>query len=73
MNPGKTLQDFRLLHGLTQKDLAAFFMVHPITISCWERGATKISFENFQKAMNYMGYDVVIRKKKESKKVGDSE
>lgn len=64
MDPGRTLQDFRLLNKLTQKDIADFMNVHPVTVSCWERGATKISVEYFEKIMDYMGYELVIRKKK---------
>ena len=63
-DPGKTLQDFRKLHGLKQKDLAAFMHVHPITISTWETGASKISIDNYIKMFDYMGYEIVIRKKK---------
>lgn len=63
MNPGKTLQDFRKLHGLTQSDLAAFMFVHPATIGTWERNECKLTVENFEKLMNYMGYEIVIRKK----------
>lgn len=69
MDPGRTLQDFRLLNKLTQKDIADFMNVHPVTVSCWERGATKISVEYFEKIMDYMGYEIVIREKRDSKKI----
>ena len=64
-DPGKTLRDFRKLHGLKQQDLAVFMHVHPGTISTWECGTVSIRTEDFIKLFDYMGYEIVIRKKKE--------
>lgn len=67
MNPGKTLRSFRKLHGLTQHDLAAYLFVSDATISVWERNVCRISVEDFDKLLDYMGYKLTIIKKKEKK------
>lgn len=66
MDPGKTIQNFRLLKGLKQKDIAKEMFVEPSTISCWERGQSQITAINFERVLNILGYEVVIRKKGES-------
>lgn len=63
MDPGKTIHDFRLLKGLRQQDVAAVMFVEPGTISCWERGKSQITAENFEKVLNFLGYELVIREK----------
>lgn len=63
INPGRTLQDFRMLHKYTQKDIAKFMCVTPATVGTWEREQCKVTFETFQKVMDFLGYEIVIRKK----------
>lgn len=63
IDPGKTLQDFRMLHKYTQKDIANLMNVTPATVGTWEREQCKVTFENFQKIMDFLGYEIVIRKK----------
>ena len=63
MDPGKTIQNFRLLKGLKQKDIAKEMFVEPSTISCWERGQSQITAVNFERVLNFLGYELVIRKK----------
>ena len=63
MNPGKTIHDFRLLKGLRQQDIAKELFVEASTISCWERGQSQITAENFEKILDFLGYELVIREK----------
>lgn len=63
IDPGRTLQDFRLLHKYTQKDIANLMNVAPATVGTWEREQCRVTFENFQKIMDFLGYEIVIRKK----------
>ena len=64
MDPGKTIRNFRQLHGLRQKDVGDAVHVSSMTISSWERNVNYITFENFEKIMNFLGYEVVIIKKR---------
>lgn len=63
IDPGITLQNFRRLHKFTQKDIAKFMCVTPATVGTWEREQCKVTFENFQTVMDFLGYEIVIRKK----------
>lgn len=63
IDPGRTLQDFRMLQKYTQKDIAKLMNVTPGTVGTWERSECRVSFENFQKIMDFLGYEIVIRKK----------
>ena len=63
IDPAETIKNFRKLHKLQQKDIAAHMYVSAATISTWERKQCRVSAEDFIEIMDFLGYEVVVRKK----------
>lgn len=63
IDPAVTIRNFRKLHKLRQKDIAAHMYVSAATISTWERKQCRVSAEDFVAIMDFLGYEVVVRKK----------
>ena len=65
MSAGKTIKMLREKHGLTQGQLAIKSYISQGRISIYETGRTEPSVQVFEKILNALGYELVIRRKTE--------
>ena len=65
MSAGKTIKMLREKHGLTQGQLAIKSYISQGRISIYETGKTEPSVQVFEKILNALGYELVIRKRSE--------
>ena len=65
MSAGTTIKMLREKHGLTQGQLAVKSYISQGRISIYERGGTDPSVQTFEKIINALGYELVVRKRKE--------
>lgn len=65
MSAGKTIKMLREKHGLTQGQLAIKSYVSQSRISIYEMGKTEPSVQTFEKILNALGYELVIKKRSE--------
>ena len=65
MSAGKTIKTLREKHGLTQGQLAIKSYISQGRISIYETGKTEPSVQVFEKILNALGYELVIRRKTE--------
>jgi transcriptional regulator with XRE-family HTH domain len=65
MSAGKTIKMLREKHGLTQGQLAIKSYISQGRISIYETGRTEPSVQVFEKILNALGYELVIRRKAE--------
>jgi transcriptional regulator with XRE-family HTH domain len=65
MSAGKTIKMLREKHGLTQGQLAIKSYISQGRISIYETGKTEPSVQVFEKILNALGYELVIRRKTE--------
>lgn len=64
MSAGKTIKMLREKHGLTQGQLAIKSYVSQSRISIYEMERTDPNVETFEKILNALGYELVVRKRK---------
>lgn len=64
MSAGTTIKLLREKAGMTQMQLSVIADVGQASISAYERGLYEPEMKTFEKIVNVLGYELVVRKKK---------
>lgn len=60
----KFIKEERIRQGISQKAVAFAAMIDPATLCMWEKYKYSPKFEPIISILDFLGYEIVIRKKK---------
>lgn len=61
----KFIKEERIKQGLTQSSVAYAAMIDPATLCMWEKYKYSPKFEPIISILDFLGYEIVIKKKEE--------